>query len=64
MAYTAQKTQQRIVDSIRANGMRPAENGNTPSATPVMVKRDPSSFTKKDRNEIARRAEMGQKVVL
>lgn len=62
-ASTARETEKRIVDNVRAKGMRPNENGTT-SQPAVTVKSDPSKFTKADRAEIARRVRQGERIVL
>lgn len=63
MAYTAQQIQQKTVADIRARGMRPSENGM--AAVPaVIVKSDVTKFTRKDRDEIARRSASGEIITL
>jgi hypothetical protein len=64
MQYTAQAVQQKTVNDIRARGMRPAENGGGGNSPAVIVKNDPKTFTKKDREEIARRALRGERIEL
>ena len=61
MHYTAQQVAKATTDSIRARGMRPAENGSA-AAAPANVKSDVSKLTKADRAEIARRASRGEKI--
>lgn len=63
MQYTAQQIEQKVVNNVRANGVRPSENGTSRSA-PVQQKRDPASFTKAEREEIARRARRGEDVFI
>ncbi len=63
-ANVAKKMEQNVVQNIQAKGLnRPKENGlnTTPG---VIVKSDPSKFTKQDRLEIARRAKMGESIKL
>ncbi len=55
----AQAAEKRVVDNIRAKGQRPTENG-TSSQSAFTVKDDVSKLSKKDRAEIARRAERGE----
>lgn len=62
-ASTAREAEKRVMDNVRANGMRPSENGTT-SQPAVTVKSDPSKFTKADRAEIARRVRRGERIVL
>lgn len=62
-AAKAQATEKQIVDSIRAKGARPQENG-TAAQSAFVVKDDVSKFTKKDRAEIARRAARGEIITL
>ena len=62
--YAVQTTQKRTVDNIRARGMRPSENGASGNAPARIVKKDPSAFTRKDREEIARRVSRGERIEL
>lgn len=62
-ASAAREMEKRVVDNVRAKGMRPNENGTT-SQPAVTVKSDPSKFTKADRAEIARRVRRGERIVL
>ena len=57
-----QQTQQRTMDDIRAQGMRPQENGSGGSAATQMVKVDPSKLTKAERAAYAERAKRGERV--
>lgn len=61
-AKAAAEMEKRVMDNIRAKGMRPNENG-TSSQPGVIVKSDPSKFTKADRAEIARRVRRGERIV-
>ena len=61
MQFTAQKTAQKLADSIIANGARPAENGNSSQGATV-VKSDVSQLSKADREEIIRRVQRGEKI--
>lgn len=58
---TAKRTEQAVVNNIRARGSRPAENGLS-SQSAFTVKDDVSKLSKKDRAEIARRAASGEKI--
>lgn len=60
---TARQTEKRVVDGIRAKGSRPAENG-TSSQSAFTVKDDPHKWTKKDREEVARRVARGETIKL
>lgn len=59
----AEATRQSTVDSIRARGMRPSENGLSESPG-IVRKTDASKFTSADRKEIARRVAQGENIVL
>ncbi len=54
-------TEKAVVDKIAAKGMRPAENGTSPTST-ATVKTDVSQLTKADRQEIARRVARGERI--
>jgi pimeloyl-CoA synthetase len=62
--YAVNTAQRRTMDNIRARGMRPSENGASGNATAQNVKRDPSTFTRADRDEIARRVQRGERIEL
>ena len=57
-------TQQQTINNIRARGMRPAENGNGGGAAGTIVRKDPSKFTRADREEISRRVSRGETIEL
>lgn len=63
MSAAARNAEQRVADSVMANGMRPHENGNRSSSTAIR-RTDVGSYTKADRAEIARRAARGEKIRL
>ena len=63
MNVTAAQTEKKVVDSVRAKGSRPAENGAA-SQSAFTVKDDPSKWTKKDRAEVVRRARAGEMIYL
>ncbi len=58
---TAKATEKQVVEGIRTKGVRPAENGTT-SQSGFTIKDDVSKLTRKDREEIARRAARGEKI--
>lgn len=60
-ADVAQQAQKQVVDGIRAKGIRPQENG-TAAHSAFTVKDDVSKLTRADREEIARRAQRGEKI--
>ena len=60
----AQLSQQRTLDEIRANGMRPAENGVGGSVATKLAKFDVNKSTKAERADLARRAAMGERIEL
>ena len=60
-ATTAKAAERNVTETIRAKGMRPAENGAAPGSG-VLVKNDVSKLTKADRAEIARRVARGEKI--
>lgn len=57
----AQTASQQMQANLKAKQNRPAENG-TSSKTAVIVKNDVSKLTRKERAEIARRAQYGEKI--
>lgn len=59
-----QQAQQRTVQTIQAQGMRPVENGVGGSVGTQMTKIDPSKMTKAERNALVERARRGEKIVL
>lgn len=62
MQFAAQKSAERVANSVRANGMRPAENGMNSQQTASPVKSDPRTLTKADFAEIAKRVARGEKI--
>lgn len=63
MQFAAQKSAERIANAVKANGMRPVENGMSSQQTASPVKTDPRTLTKADRAEIKRRVAAGEKIV-
>lgn len=61
MEYTAKSVEQKVVNKIASQGARPLENGVS-NSTGVQVKSDVSQLSKKDRQEIARRVALGEKI--
>ena len=58
---TAQKTQQQVVDNVKARGTRPSEGALSQGAG-VVVKNDVSKLSKEERAEIAKRVLRGEKI--
>lgn len=61
MQYTAKAVEEKLTNKIIASGARPQENGMNSSASAI-VKSDVSQLTKADRDEIARRVAMGERI--
>ena len=62
MQFAAQKSAERVANAVRANSMRPSENGMHAQQGNAVVKTDPRTFTKADREEIKRRVARGEKI--
>jgi hypothetical protein len=62
MQFAAQKSAERVANAVRANGMRPAENGMNSQQAASPVKSDPRTLTKADLAEISRRVARGEKI--
>ena len=62
MQFAAQKSAERMANAVRANGMRPVENGMNSRQNASPVKTDPRTLTKADREEIKRRVLRGEKI--
>ena len=61
MHYAAQVTERQTLERLRERTSRPRENGGgTAPAAPA--KKDPRAFTKKERDEIARRVMRGERI--
>ena len=58
---TAELTEKAVVDSVRAKGARPAENGAVPRSA-FVVKDDVNKLTKEDRAEIAKKVMRGESI--
>lgn len=63
MQVAAQKTQERMSQSIQANQARPTENGLSRSAA-LDVRDDPRKWSKADREEVKRRVRAGEKIFI
>jgi len=61
-ASAAKAAETNVVQSIRAKGARPAENGTSSQSSAYTYKTDVRKLTKADRAEIARRVERGEKI--
>lgn len=61
MNFAAQQAEQRVRNSVIANGQRPVENGSSQAAAAV-VKSDVSKLSRADRAEIARRVARGEQI--
>jgi hypothetical protein len=57
------KAEENVISNIQAKGARPKEAGIVPNPG-VIVKQDPSQFTQEDMEEIRRRVERGERIVL
>lgn len=57
----AATAERRVADNVRANGMRPKENG-TAAQSGFIVKDDVHKLTKQDRAEAIRRSQMGDRI--
>ena len=55
-------TRQRTMETIRAQGMRPDENGVGGSVAVQTKKKDPANMTKAERDEYVRRAARGERI--
>ena len=53
--------EKQVTDNIRARGQRPAEGSGSGSG--ITYSSDPSQLTAKQREELARRAERGEKII-
>lgn len=60
--HSEREVQKKISEKLKFNRMRPAENGAGPSGS-CTIKNTASDLTAKDREEIARRAMKGEKVI-
>lgn len=63
MQHATTTAKQQVANNIAAGKSRPAENG-TNGQSGVVVKADPSKWTKEDRREVIRRAARGERIEL
>lgn len=63
MQHTAQTVKAKVANDIAAGNKRPAENG-TSGQSGVVVKSDPSKWTRADRREVIKRAARGERIEL
>lgn len=63
MQYAGRMAAQKIAASVQANAARPREGGMQ-GQNPVIVKTDPTKFTRADRAEIRRRVQNGEEITL
>ena len=64
IGYARADEQKKTMDTIKARGMRADENGSSGNAAAMVLKSDPSKFSKADRREILRRAGRGERIEL
>ena len=64
MQVAAQKAQEKLSQSVQSGKRRPSENGMRNNAPVREVRSDPRNWTREERAEALRRAEMGQKIYL
>lgn len=62
MKITAEKTEQAVVNKIKANGLRPSENGLNTNAGTSPLGVNPRNLTKEQREEIKKRVKAGEKI--
>lgn len=63
MQHTAKTVEQKLANKIAAGNSRPTENG-TSGQSAVVIKTDPSKWTRADREEVRRRVARGEKINL
>ena len=64
MQVAAQKTQQKLSQSIQSGIARPAENGSRNVSPALDIRDDPSKWSREDREEVKRRVRNGERIVL
>lgn len=64
MQVAAQKTQQKLSQSIQSGIHRPAENGSRTVSPALDIRDDPSKWAKADREEVKRRVRNGERIIL
>lgn len=61
LANNEKNTEKMVVDSIRSKGVRPIENGSDTTGG-IVLEKNISKLTKKERKELANRAAMGETI--
>ena len=64
MQVAAQKTQQKLSQSIQSGVARPAENGSRNVSQALDIRDDPSKWSRSDREEVKRRVRNGERIIL
>jgi hypothetical protein len=64
MQVAAQKTSQKLSQSIQSGITRPAENGSRNVSPALDIRDDPSKWSKADREEVKRRVRNGERIIL
>ena len=64
MQVAAQKTSQKLSQSIQSGIPRPAENGSRTVSPALDIRDDPSKWAKADREEVKRRVRNGERIIL
>ena len=64
MQVAAQKVQQKLSQALQSGMNRPVENGSKSTSPSLDIRDDPSKWSRADRDEVKRRARMGEKVYL
>jgi hypothetical protein len=64
MQVAAQKTSQKLSQSIQSGITRPAENGSRNVSPALDIRDDPSKWSKNDREEVKRRVRNGERIIL
>ncbi len=62
LSDAAKTAEENVVQSIRAKGGRPAENGACADNSPILTKSDPSQLTLREFEQIARRVSRGERI--
>lgn len=62
MQITAEKTEQAVVNKIKANGLRPTENGLNTNAGTTPLNINPKNLTAEQRADIKKRVRAGEKI--
>ena len=63
MQYAAERTQKRVADSVRANGMRPSEGAGRGGAA-AAIETDVSKMTRQQMEDLKQRARRGERITL